>query len=253
MTDKTSYPQGEFCWAELTTSDGNGAKHFYTSMFGWAADEVPMAPGEPPYVMLRKDGKDAAALYENKKLPPHWASYVAVKSADEIAKKAKSLGGKVVAEPFDVMDVGRMAVIQDPQSATFCIWQAGRHIGAKVVGEPNTMCWNELMTEDIESARKFYSALFGWKPKISPGYTEMLVGDTATGGMMQITEEMKGMPSHWWPYFAVADCDASTKKVQSLGGKLHMGPQDIPDTGRFAVLEDPQGAWFNIIHLNPRR
>lgn len=253
MTEKTSYGQGEFCWIELTTSDGEAAKRFYTQLLGIAAEDMPMGPDQPPYVMLRKDGKDAAALFENKQSPVHWTSYVAVKSADDAVKKAKALGATVIAPPFDVMDVGRMAVLQDPQGAAFCVWQAGRHIGARVINDPGTMSWNELMTTDVEGARKFYSALFDWKMKVSPGYTEAHLGDTAVGGMMQIDETMKGMPSHWWPYFATADCDATASKAKSLGGQVHMGPQDIPEVGRFAVLQDPQGAWFNVIQLKQRR
>lgn len=252
MTDKTSYAPGEFCWTELTTSDGNAAKRFYTTLFGWTAQDNPMAPNEPPYVMLKKDGKDAAALFENKKMPPNWGVYVAVKSADDAANKAKSLGATIIAPPFDVMQHGRMAVIQDKEGAVFSVWQAGTHIGAKVIGEPNTMTWNELMTKNIESARKFYSELFRWKMKVTPGYTEFSANGVSVGGMMQIEERMGPMPSHWWPYFAVVDCDASAKKVESTGGKVGMGPQDIPDTGRFAVLQDPQGAWFNIIQLKRR-
>jgi predicted enzyme related to lactoylglutathione lyase len=114
-----------------------------------------------------------------------------VASADETAKKAKSLGGNVISEPFDVIDVGRMANIQDPQGAKFAIWQARRHKGADVINEPNTMCWNELSTNDIEAARKFYSALFAWKLKVSPGYTEAhLADDTAVGGMARHDERV---------------------------------------------------------------
>jgi predicted enzyme related to lactoylglutathione lyase len=249
MTEMKSYPPGDFCWTELATSDWKAAKNFYGSLFGWTADERSMGPDQPPYVMLQKNGKNVCALYENKKAPPAWLSYVSVASADDSAKKAKSLGAKVLQEPFDVMDVGRMASVQDPQDAKFAIWQAKRHKGADIINEVGAMCWNELYTPDVEASRKFYAGLFNWKYKISPEYTEARAGDVATGGIIQIDEKMKGMgiKPHWMPYFAVADADGAVKKAKSLGVKDSFGPQDIPKVGRFAVLADPFGARFAII------
>ena len=149
----------------------------------------------------------------------------------------------MIAGPFDVMDAGRMAFIADPQGAVFAVWQPKRRIGARIINEPNAMCWNELMTSDVKGARKFYSGLFGWKLKVSPEYTEVQAGDRGVGGMMQ----MHGVPPNWMPYFAVADADATTKKVKSAGGKIHKPPTDIPNVGRFSVVADPQGASFATI------
>ena len=247
MTEKKSYSPGEFCWTELATSDWKAAKNFYGSVFGWTADERPMGPNDPPYVMLKIGDKHIAALYENKKAQPGWLGYIAVASANEAAKKAKSLGAKLLSEPFDVMDVGRMANVQDPQGSKFALWEAKRHKGADVFGDPNSMCWNELYTTDVEGARKFYTGLFNWKLKGSPEYTEVHIGNQPIGGMMQLTKEMQGMPKAWIPYFAVTDCDATAKKVKSLKGKVHVGPKDIPNAGRFAIIGDPQGAIFAVI------
>jgi len=249
MTQKTSYSPGEFCWTELATSDWKAAKKFYGSLFGWATDERSMGPEQPPYVMLQKNGKNVCALYENKKVPSAWLSYVSVASADDSAKKAKSLGAQLLSEPFDVMDVGRMANVQDPQSAKFALWQPKKQKGADIIDELGAMCWNELYTPDAEASRKFYSGLFNWKYKISPEYTEAHVGDAGTAGMIQIDEEMKGMgiKPHWMPYFAVGDVDGDVKKAKSLGVKDYFGPQDVPKVGRFAVLADPFGARFAII------
>jgi uncharacterized protein len=247
--NKTSYPPGDFCWTELATSDWKAAKSFYGSLFGWTANEISMGD-QPPYVMLQKNGKDVCALYENKKAQPGWLSYIAVAKVDDAAKKAKSLGASLLQEPFDVMDVGRMASVKDPQGARFAIWEGRRHKGAAIVNEPGSMCWNELYTPDIEASRKFYSALFAWKLKVSPEYTEAhLADDTAIGGMMQISEQMKGTPPMWMSYFAVSDCDAAVKAVKSGGGAVYAGPHDIPKVGRFAVLADPQRATFAIITL----
>jgi predicted enzyme related to lactoylglutathione lyase len=249
MSEKTSYKPGEFCWAELATSDWNAAKRFYTTLFKWVPQENPMGPDQPPYVMLKIGGRDAAALYENKETPPHWNVYVSVTNVDETAKKAKSLGATILAEPFDVMTFGRMAVIQDPQSAVLSLWQAKEHIGARVFNEPGAMCWNELYSPDIAASRKFYTDLFGWNLKVSDEYTEIHIGEQGTGGMMQIREEMKGMPPHWMPYFIVENCDATADAAKANGGQVHMGPWDIPNAGRIAILGDPQGASFAVIKV----
>jgi predicted enzyme related to lactoylglutathione lyase len=249
MTEITKYEAGMFCWIELATSDWNAARDYYTSLFGWTANPMPMGPDQPPYVMLEKNGKQVGALYENKKIPPNWLSYVNVESVDDTAKTAKDLGANLLQEPFDVMDVGRMAVMQDGQGARLAVWQARKSIGATVRDEPGTLCWNELMTSDAEAARKFYASLFDWKLKVSPEYTEVHVGEKGVGGIMQISPEMHGMPSHWQPYIMVDDCDATVRKAQSLGTKELFGPFDAPNVGRLAILKDPQGATFAVIKL----
>jgi uncharacterized protein len=249
---------GSFCWIELATTDGDAAKKFYGELFGWEAQDNPIGP-DMVYTMLRLNGKDVAALYqkgeEMKQVPTHWASYISVASADESAAKAKSLGATVVQEPFDVMEHGRMAVIADPTGAHFCIWQPKQHKGVGVKGETNSLCWNELLTNDTEKAKEFYTNLFGWTSKTDAGetpYTEWINGDDHIGGMMQIQPQMGPMPPNWGIYIAVTDCDATAEKATSLGGRQYVPPTDIPNVGRFAVLSDPQGAVFNIIKLDMR-
>jgi predicted enzyme related to lactoylglutathione lyase len=241
------YEPGMFCWIELATSDGAASKSFYSSVFGWTINDIPMPDGST-YTILEIDGHTLGALYQNKEQPPAWNSYVNVTSVDESTQRAQESGAKIIAPPFDVMDVGRMSVIADPAGASLCLWQAGKTIGAAVRGDVNTLCWNELMTPDIETAREFYKGLFGWNLKVTPEYTEISVGTTGVGGMMHITPEMQGMPTAWTPYICVADADATVEKIKSNGGKVYMGPHEIPNVGRFAVCADPQGAMFNIIH-----
>ena len=138
MPEISSYKDGQFCWVDLTTTDPKAARSFYTSLFGWSVNDMPMGD-QGVYSMLQINGKDVAALAgmrdEEKKqgIPPHWNNYVSVSNADAAAKQAKSLGGNVIAGPFDVMDAGRMAFIADPQGAVFAVWQPKRHIGATVI------------------------------------------------------------------------------------------------------------------------
>jgi predicted enzyme related to lactoylglutathione lyase len=178
-------------------------------------------------------------------------------SADDTAIKAKALGGKLAREPFDVMDVGRMAVIEDPTGAVFAIWESKKHIGAQLVNEHGALTWNELMTTDVDKAGKFYTHLFDWGSDTADmggfTYTSFMNGDRPAGGMMQIDPKTMGdVPTHWLVYFAVDDCDAAAEKAKSLGGNVVSPPRDIPEVGRFAVVLDPQGAGFAMIKLqNP--
>ena len=252
MPEVTRHEPGSFCWPELATTDAEGAKKFYTTLFNWSFEDSPAGP-DMIYTMLKKKGKSVGALYkldaQQKGVPPHWNVYVAVASADAAAKKAKELGGKVLMEPFDVMDVGRMAIIEDQQGARICVWEAKKHIGAEVVNEPGALCWAELDTTDVDSARRFYTALFGWGAKVSEMYTEWQQAGTSIGGLMKIPKEWGTVPPNWLVYFAVTDPDAAAKKSAELGGGAIVPPMDIPGAGRFAVLRDPQGAVFAIYRM----
>jgi predicted enzyme related to lactoylglutathione lyase len=158
--------------------------------------------------------------------------------------------------PFDVMEVGRMATIQDPTGAVFSLWQPRQHIGAEVVNQPGAPTWNELATNDTKAAGDFYTGLFGWtteEMEMATGdgsYTIFKNGDRGAGGMFTITPEMGLMPPNWIGYFAVADCDASLEKAKGLGANVAVPPTDIPGVGRFAVIADPQGAAIAFIKLD---
>lgn len=247
MSIVEKYEPGMFCWIELATNDAAASKTFYTSLFGWAANDMPIPDGV--YTMLQKNGHDLGALYQTKEIPPNWATYIAVANVDEASAKAADLGATIVAPPFDVMDIGRMALVADPQGATFAMWQAKKHIGATIRDEANALCWNELMTSDVDASRAFYKGLFGWNLRVSAEYTEIDVGERPSGGMMQMPPDMRGMPSSWTPYFAVDDCDAIVANAKSLGAQVYVPPTDMPSVGRFAVLADPQGASFDVITL----
>ncbi len=245
----TEFPQGTFCWIELATSDRPAATAFYTKLFGWTTSEVPMEP-DNPYVLLQKNGTNVAALYKRRddNVPPNWASYIAVDNVDASAEKVKSLGGQVVAGPFDVMDMGRMAMAMDPAGAAFALWQPMK-TGPFIRDEANALCWNELMTTDMAGAEKFYTSLLGWTAKGGADYTEWHAGGRGIGGM--IDKMPPGVPPVWVPYFQVEHTDAIVDAVKSGGGGVHMGPMDFPGVGRFALLADPQGATFYVIKLEP--
>lgn len=252
MATITQHAPGTFCWPELATSDQAGARKYYTTLFGWTANEMPMGESET-YTLLMKGDESVGALYtmrteEAKHAPPHWNSYVSVANADESAARAKELGGKLLMEPFDVMEMGRMAVIQDPTGAVFCVWQAKQSIGASILGAPGSLCWTELMTGDTAKAKAFYTGLFPWNAVETPMkefvYTRFQRGEVGAGGMMPLPAP--GIPPHWLLYFAVESCDRSLAKALELGGKTIMPAMEIPTIGRFAILTDPQGAAFAL-------
>lgn len=258
MPEVTHHTPGSFCWVELGTTDVTAEKKFYASLLDWEYQDVPAGP--MTYTLARRKGKDIAGLYEltedmrKQGVPPHYMSHVATTNADETAKKAQGLGGTIVMPPFDVMDVGRMAVIQDPTGATFAVWQPKQHIGAGLINEHGALCWNELMTKDTAAAKKFYTSLFGWIAQdqdMGPmgTYTMFMNAGRPAGGMMQITPNMGPIPPNWVVYFAVDDVDARARKAESGGAKLMVPPRDIPGVGRFSVMTDPQGAAVAIITL----
>ncbi|QQS45046.1 MAG: VOC family protein [Acidobacteriota bacterium] len=254
---------GTFCWAELGSTDQSGARKFYQDLFGWKSTEIPMGP-DATYTIFNNQGRDVAALNQLQKeqlemgIPSHWMLYISTDDVDAAAESVKQHGGTILAGPFDVSEEGRMAVVQDPTGARFSIWQPVKNIGVKVINEPNSMCWQELQTHDIDAAEKFYNSVFGWTAvRTGNGndvYVEFYVGDPSkranAGGMMAIREEWGEVPPNWSVYFAVDDCDEYAAKATSLGAKQIVPPMDIPEVGRFSVMQDPTGAVFSIIKLN---
>lgn len=259
MPTMTAYEPGTFCWTDLAAHDLKAAERFYTGLFGWTAEHTRFGPAEDDvYVMLRKDGQDAAALYrmdptqQAQGIPSAWLNYVTVENAARAAARARELGGTVLADAFDVMDFGRMALMGDPTGAMLAVWEPGNHIGAGIKNEPGAMCWNELGTRDPARAGEFYAGLFGWAAQPFEGggapYTLFMKGETQAGGMYAITPEMGEMPTMWAPYFAVEDPDAAARRTVELGGAILHPPYDLA-VGRWSLLRDPQGALFNVIRL----
>ncbi len=257
MTQNGRYAHGEFCWADLACGDLPAAKRFYSALFGWDAVETP-APGGGTYTLVKLDGADVGGMHG---LPPGqshcaWAAYVAVDDCAASTAKAASLGGSVLLPPMDIADVGRMAVIADPEGAALCLWQADSpHPGfARLGPRHGTVVWNELAARSAEAAKAFYTGLFGWgvKETVMPDHTyfEWLSGDRPVAGMLPLVAISADVPPHWLVYFAVDDCDAVAARAGELGGKILRAPFDVPDVGRLAVLADGQGAAFAVIRLS---
>jgi uncharacterized protein len=252
MGERTKYTPGTFSWVDLTTTDQEAAKSFYAGLFGWEADDRPAGNGVV-YSMQQIGGKSVAAISPQPQqqremgLPPLWNSYITVDSADDAAGKAGELGATVHAPPFDVMDVGRMAVIADPQGAFFMVWEPRATIGAELVNVPGALCWNELYTSDLDAAKDFYGGAFGWEwnqfEQSPDPYFVIMNQGRGNGGVRGLAEP--DMPPNWLVYFAVEDIDAGTSKIKELGGEVMMGPMDI-GIAKIAVVRDPQGGYFAL-------
>jgi len=262
MTYIDHYQPGSFCWVELATTDQDAAKKFYGSLFGWAPADMPMGPGDF-YTIFKLEGRDAAAAYTMRKehqeqgVPPYWGIYIAVQSADTAADRTAKLGGKVLAPPFDVFDVGRMAPVEDPTGAKFSLWQSKRDKVNGIAGVDGAFCWADLSTPDPTAAGKFYSGLFGWEivtdPKDPSGYLHIKNGEHFIGGIPPVTAHNPRVPANWLPYFKTSNCDAMAAKAKQGGAKFYLEPKTMEDVGRFAILADPQGAAFAIFQGMPKK
>jgi predicted enzyme related to lactoylglutathione lyase len=251
MGERSEYAEGTFCWSELATSDQDSAKAFYNRLFGWQADDRPVGDGVY-YSMQLIDGKPVAAIASQPQqqrdagVPPLWNSYISVEDADALAERAKELGAAVHAPPFDVMSVGRMAVIQDPQGAYFMLWQPREHIGAGLVNASGALVWNELQSPDLDASAAFYSDLFGWSIEQAEGMQDVYLtiknGAANNGGMRELTPPS---PPSWLTYFGVSDIDESLATIEALGGSKLAGPIDI-QIAKLAIVADPQGAVFAL-------
>src|SRR5262245_9911853 len=184
---KTSYEPGTPSWVDLGTNDIEAAKAFYGGLFGWRVED--MGPDSGGYNMAFLDDAPVAGVGPQQNPgPPYWTTYVTVENADETVAKATAAGGTIYLEPMDVLDVGRMAIFADPTGAAIAVWQPGNHIGAGIVNEPGTLCWNELNTRDPAKAKEFYTAVFGWGTEGDDSYTQWMLGGEGVGGMMMMPD-----------------------------------------------------------------
>ncbi|MCC7237275.1 MAG: VOC family protein [Bryobacterales bacterium] len=255
MTQTGARTTGSFCWLELATSDIAAAKRFYGELFGWIPTEI-TPEGQPAYTRFRLHGRDVAGCYHLDPaqclgVPPHWVTYIQVEDAESAATRALSLGGKLVVDPFDVLGLGRAASLQDPCGAYFCIWQPGSLPGFGVTCEPGSACWHELTTPDPERARDFYTQLFAWETATSDEEHSLRIkaGGRDSGGILPLSAAGEGARPSWTPYFRVEDCDQAAVRAREMGGAWRLPPAALPGMGRFAVLEDPQGAVFAIVQM----
>lgn len=252
MPTRDGYPEGTPSWVDLATPEVEGAKAFYGAVFGWDYREE--ETDSNPYSMALKNDLAAAGIGPllDENMPPVWTTYFAVEDADAAASKIGEAGGTVVIPPFDVMDAGRMAIAADPTGAVFGIWQAGNHFGAQIVNEHGTLNWNELLSDDLESALAFYQTALGHSVETADMgggfmYSTCNVNGRAIAGAM--TKPDPNIPNHWGVYFAVDNAEESKSTVEANGGSITWGPRETEGVGVFVGATDPFGAHFTMIQL----
>ncbi len=264
MSTREHYPAGVPCWVDTNQPDAAAAAKFYSGLFGWETED-----GMPPdsgqnYFMGRLGGRDVGAISGPSDKPPVWTTYISVENADDAARGVRDAGGQVITEPFDVLDAGRMAVCADPEGAVFCLWQAGQNRGSAAVNEHGAVNFNNLHTDDLEGAKAFYAAVFGWETidvgspmwtlpgygdhleEINPGTRASFAQMGAPDGFIDVVAAVlprEGGPARWSVTFGVDDADAAAEQARGLGGSVLAEPQDAPWV-RFTVLADPAGAAF---------
>ena len=252
------YPSGSFCWVDLITANLEEVKSFYCGLLGWECEDLPMGEGMS-YTICRYQGQQVSAMYAmdkgmiNNHIPSSWISHISVDDIDAVVAKANSLGATA---PLvcNMLDFGRVAKVKDPMGAWFNLWQPSQHIGAALVNQPGSWCWNELAVRSTEIAMEFYGKLFGWREEVSAGpggnpYVTVYNNDRLAGGMIAIDPERGDVPPHWGVYFAVEDCEQATRQAEGLGATIISANTRISEVGTFSVLLDPGGAKFSVIAL----
>jgi uncharacterized protein len=249
---------GKFNWADLTTTDREAAKAFYSGLFGWTGDDQPAGESQL-YTLFSKDGKQVAGGGEappDQPMPPTWTPYITVEDVEATAGRVEGSGGMALMPPMDVIDAGRMAIFSDPTGAAVAVWQDGNHKGAELLDAPGSISWVELGTGDVATATKFYRDVFGWSSEVAPmgesgEYTLFKLGEENVAGAYDKTGILPDeVPPHWLVYFAVDDIEATVAKARELGATAS-DIMDVEMAGRFSVINDPQGAVFAAIEPPP--
>lgn len=249
MVEMTEYAPGTPTWVDVTTPNMEATKAFYGGLFGWEAG--PSDPEFGNYTNFALNGKLVCGFVPTMSpdQPAAWTTYVSTDDADAVTKAVRENGGQVAFEPMDVKALGRMAIFADPTGAHFGAWQPGQHKGAAIINEPGAMCWHHHLTRDMDAARAFYPAVFGWTTEADGEDTVWnLDGQPVAGAHAVGAEYPADAPPSWLVYFAVADSDATAAKAQELGGTLLMPVMDS-EWGRTAVIADPHGAVFATVGM----
>ena len=272
MSERDGYIPGVPCWVDTNQTDPAKAAEFYNGLFGWQLEDSMPEGADGSYLIGRIRGGDVAAIASRPEGAPPvvtWNTYIWVDDADATAKQVVTAGGSVLAEPFDIGDAGRMAILTDTEGAVFSVWQARGHRGSTIVNEHGAVNFNGLASRDVAAAERFYGEVFGWKQlplpgspmwvlpgygdhleEATPGLKEQVAGMGAPDGFVDVVAQLLPIeegdadtPPHWNVTFATDDVEATAALATELGAEVLVGPVDAPWV-RMAVIRDPQGATF---------
>lgn len=250
---------GKFVWYDLLTPAPDQAQEFYKALLPWGTQQWDgKMEGKPPYTMWTNAGNPMGGVMdlpeEAAKMgaPPHWIAYIGTPDVNASTEKAQGLGATAYVPPTDVPDVGRFAILADPQGAVFALFTPKNEPpGDAPEGTPGVFSWHELAAENVDEAWNFYAQLFEWQRTeahdmgAEMGVYQMFgVGGETCGGLFKRPKEMP--VSAWLQYITVSDLDASVAKLKSLGGQVLNGPMEVPGGDRVCQCMDPQGAAFAL-------
>ncbi|MEY3212658.1 MAG: hypothetical protein RIT28_3139 [Pseudomonadota bacterium] len=238
---------GAICWRELSSPNPQAAARFYGDLFSWTSKDVDMGP-MGNYTILNNGEEMVAGVMAgpSPEVPSHWINYVTVDDVDASAAQVVELGGRVLMPPSDAPEIGRFAIVTDPEGAVFGLL---RDPSGQVVPAMNyrpitgTFCWAQLMTRDVEAAQRFYSTIFGWKVEMYQGMVTLSRGDGGCGSIMAMPAHVPAeVPAYWENYVAVDNLQASYERALALGATSLVTPTSIPNTGDFALVATTDGA-----------
>jgi uncharacterized protein len=244
---------GDFVWFELMTRDADAAAKFYDSVVGWNTKDSGMP--ETKYLLASAGETMVAGILSMgsefpEDTPARWTGYVAVADVDAAADNLKATGGEVHKEPADIPNVGRFAVVADPEGGRFVLFQgAGTPPPAPAYATPGIVGWNELMTTDLDRAWSWYEGQFGWRKAQSYDMGPHGVYQTYTTNEAPMTGGMMGGSSkpRWKFYFNVPDINGAVATARELGAKIERDPMQVPGGSWVVEGIDPVGATFNLI------
>jgi uncharacterized protein len=243
--------QANFVWYELVTSDTAAAEAFYGKVVGW--DVQAFDGSGQAYKILSMKGKGVGGVMP---LPegmsqPFWMGYVGTSDIDAAVVKLKGAGGSVH-RAFDIPNVGRIALVADPQGVGFAMIQGASAGPSEAFDQsaPGHGNWHELHTTDWRAAFDFYAGQFGWTKgaalDMGPMGTYQLfeANGVQIGGMMNSTNFPRPM---WLYYFGTGNIDDAAERVIDEGGAILHGPSEVPGGGFIVQARDPQGAMFALV------
>jgi len=247
------YPENFFCWIDLESTDAEGARQFYSTVFGWEFRNIGK---EENYYQAEHVGFAVCGLSQSNISTTRWHSYIHTADAAALAESARDLGSPETGDVKQLGDLARIAEITDPTGGAFRVWEPINHIGAHIVNEPQSWIWNHLFTHNVDVAEQFYADLFGWTSEIEASLednqTYFRLGDRLIAGMVRMSPKYfpESTSSFWSICIRVHDCDAAADLARSAGGGVLIEPRNIPNVGRLATIVDPQGGRFQILKTN---
>ncbi len=245
--------QGRFIWEALLAEDGAAVTPFYAKVLGWRAQAWPVDSKVTIFAAASGPVASMTPMTDERRAQgarSQWLPFIGADDVDAMVASAEKLGAKVRNAAADVGQVGRYAVLTDPQGAAFALFKPSQSSAPKGVPQHGEYAWQELATTDSEAAFDFYRGLFGWQlihrmDMGAMGFYLIFGSDgVQRGGMFKQSHATPG--PFWLPYTSVPDADKAAAAASKSGGHLLNGPMDVPGGGRIAQLSDPKGVPFAV-------